>query len=107
MAKPLQEVQRDYKFIHAVYTDNGVLPGLLATLGVAGGAVLGSLAGPAGAVLGADLTATGILKIFGNTYQSAYKKSEDPNYKISFGRDASNLLGSISDQMGARTIWQH
>ena len=104
LAKPLQEVQRDYKFIHSVYADHGILPGLLATLGVAGGGIAGTLLGPVGTAIGADLAATGIRKIFGSTYQDSYNKSEDPNYKISFGRDTSNLLGTISDAIGATGI---
>ena len=55
LAKPLQEVQRDYKFIHSVFTKQGVGAGFLATLGTVAGGALGSVLGPEGAVLGAEL----------------------------------------------------
>lgn len=107
LGKPLQDVQRDYKFIHAMYTDHGILAGLTATLGVAGGAVGGALlAGPGGGAIGADLTATAIRKMFGSTYQDSYNKSADPNYKVSFGRDTSNFLGSVVDAIGAKGVGQ-
>ena len=37
-SKPIQEIQKDFKFINAVYDKHGVASGLLATLGVVGGA---------------------------------------------------------------------
>ena len=95
--KPLQEVQKDYKFLHSVYTDHSVWQGVLATLGVAGGAALGSLAGPAGAVFGADLAAAGersLAKLIPN-FKDSVAKSQDPNYLVSPGRDLSNALGQL------------
>ena len=47
-AKPLQEIQSDYKFIHSVYVDHGFGQGLLATLGVVAGGSIGALLGPEG-----------------------------------------------------------
>ena len=41
LGKPLKEVQRDYKFLHSVYTDHGFLAGFTATLGIAGAATAG------------------------------------------------------------------
>ena len=38
-SKPLQEVQNDYKFIHALWADHGASAGILGTLGVLGGAL--------------------------------------------------------------------
>ena len=40
LGKPLQEVQKDYKFVHSVYTDHGFVPGFAATLGVVAGDIL-------------------------------------------------------------------
>jgi hypothetical protein len=68
LAKPLKEVQRDYKFVHSVYTRHGVLEGIGVGLGVVGGGVLGAfLGGPEGALLGAELAATGLRKLGGAT----------------------------------------
>ena len=95
--KPLQEVQKDYKFLHSVYTDHSVWQGVLATLGVAGGAAVGSLAGPMGAVLGADLAAAGergLAKLI-PSFKDSVAKSQDPNYLVSPGRDLSNALGQL------------
>lgn len=101
-AKPLQEIQKDYKFIHAVYTDNGFLPGFAATLGVIGGGALGSLAGPAGTAIGADIAMAAERKLANlfPGYKSAIAKSEDPNYKVSAGRDFSNAIGTALDAVG-------
>ena len=97
-AKPLQEIQSDYKFIHSVYTDHGFAQGLLATLGVAGGASIGALLGPEGIALGAGAAASLERDIGGQllpAYQNSYKKSIDPNYKVSIGRDLANGLSNI------------
>jgi hypothetical protein len=96
--KPLQEIQKDYKFLHSVYTDHSVWQGVLATLGVAGGATAGFLtAGPLGAVAGADAAAAGernLAKIIPN-FKDSVAKSQDPNYLVSPGRDLSNALGQV------------
>lgn len=97
LAKPLHEVQRDYKYIHSLYTRHGVFTGLLGTLAVAGGATIGGFAGGApGAVLGADLAAAALRKIGGNMeeYRDSYADSENENYKVSMGRDVANLFGA-------------
>jgi hypothetical protein len=106
LGKPLKEVQRDYKFTHAVYTDHGFLQGFAVTLGIIGGGVGGAfLGGPVGAVLGADLAATGLRKlstvpIIKDNYKDSYAKSENPNYKVSPGRDFSNALSLAVDGVG-------
>lgn len=98
--KPLQEIQRDYKFIHSVYTDHGFFQGTLAALGVAGGAAagfVGSGFNPLGAVVGADVTAAAernLAKLV-PSYQDSIKKSEDANYLISPGRDFANLISNV------------
>lgn len=97
LAKPLQEVQRDYKYIHSLYTRHGVMWGTLGTLAVAGGATIGTfLGGPEGTVLGGELAATGLRKIGGqlDEFKSSYADSENPNYKVSMGRDVANMLGA-------------
>ena len=101
LGKPLQEIQKDYKFVHAVYTDHGFLPGFAATLGVVAGGVGGALlAGPAGAAIGADLVASIERRTMGNFYKDSYAKSENPNYKVSPGRDFSNALATATDAVG-------
>lgn len=105
LGKPLQEIQKDYKFIHAVYADHGVLPGLLATLGVAGGVVGGAmLGGGIGGAAGGDIAASVIRSVLGEKYQDSADKANDPNYKISFGRDFSGFLGNVADTVGAKGI---
>lgn len=94
--KPLQEVQRDYRYVHSVYTNYGIFNGLLATGVVAGGAVLGSFLGPGGTALGATAAATIERKFLGQKiYDKSLADSENPNYKVSMGRDFSHLLGQI------------
>lgn len=100
LGKPLQEVQKDYKFIHSVYTDHGLLPGFAATLGVVAGGALGSLAGPTGTVLGAELGASLTRQVMGNLYKDSYAKSQSDTYKVSPGRDFSNALSLAVDGLG-------
>jgi len=92
---PLQEVQKDYKFIHSVWTKHGVAEGLLATLGVAGGAALGTLIDDpmlgADAALAGERALAGLLPSFKNSIQD----SNNPNYLVSPGRDLSNGLSNI------------
>lgn len=105
LGKPLQEVQKDYKFIHAVYADHGVLPGLLATLGVAGGVGIGAaFGGGVGGAAGGDIAASVIRSVLGEKYADSAAQANNPNYKISFGRDFSNFLGKVSDAVGADGI---
>lgn len=109
LAKPLQEVQRDYRFTHAVYTDHGFMQGFAVTLGVIGGGVGGALlGGPAGAVLGAEAAATGLRKLsrvplWKDTYNDSYSKSEDPNYKVSPGRDFTNAASKAFEAAGVES----
>jgi len=106
LGKPLKEIQKDYKFTHAVYTDHGFLPGFAVTLGIIGGGVGGAfLGGPVGAVVGADLAAAGLRKLstvpaIKDNYKDSYAKSENPNYKVSPGRDFSNALSLAVDGVG-------
>lgn len=96
LAKPLQEVQRDYRYIHSVYTNYGIFDGLVATGLVAGGAALGSFLGPGGTALGAAGAATLERKFLGHTiYDKSLADSENPNYKVSAGRDFSHLIGQL------------
>ena len=96
IGKGLEETKRDYRFIHSVYTKQGIFDGLVATGLVAGGAFLGSSMGPGGTALGATLVATALRKGEGGTiYKESLKDSEDPNYKVSAGRDLSNLISLI------------
>ena len=92
--KPLQEIQKDYKYIHSVYTKHGVLEGLMATAGIAGGGLLGTLALPGiGTAIGADVAASLERMIGGHTVTpDSYADSNNPNYKVSMGRDFANLL---------------
>ena len=103
--KGLQEVQSDYKFIHAVYTEHGIGAGLLTTLGVAAGGTAGFLSGGlTGAVLGADVAASAERRVLGDlvpSFEEAYAKSQDPNYQVSIGRDIANGLSNIP---GLRTL---
>jgi hypothetical protein len=100
LGKPLQEVQKDYKFVHSVYTDHGLMPGFVATLGVVAGGALGALAGPEGAIVGADVGASITRQVMGKFYKDSYTKSEDANYKVSAGRDFSNALSLAVDGLG-------
>jgi len=98
MAKPLQEVQRDYKFIHSVYTRHGIINGFMATAGIVGGGVLGSFFGPEGTAAG--VAAAGALErklagLFGTTYRDSIQDSENPDYKVSFGRDFANAAALV------------
>ena len=101
LGKPLKEVQKDYKFLHAVYTDHGFVPGFTATLGILGAGAAGALAGPLGATVAADIAAAGTRKILGNVFKDSYAKSEDENYKVSPGRDFSNAISKAADAIGA------
>ena len=107
LGKPLKEIQKDYKFTHAVYKDHGFLQGFAVTLGVIGGGVGGALlGGPVGAVVGADIAATGLRKLssigfWKDIYTDSYAKSQDEKYKVSPGRDFSNALAKASDAVGA------
>lgn len=104
LGKPLEEVQRDYRYIHSLYAKHGIFVGVMGTLAVAGGAVLGAFAGgTVGAALGADLFATGLRKIGGHMsqFQDSYADSENPNYEVSAGRDFANLVGLHNQKTGA------
>ena len=107
LGKGLKEVQRDYKFIHSVYTNHSFLEGFAVTLGVVGGGVAGALvAGPVGAIAGADAAAialrnTAKLGPLGDIYKDSLKHSEDENYKVSPGRDFSNAIATAADTVGA------
>jgi len=97
--KPLQEIQKDYKFVHSLYTDHGWAAGLVGTLGVVGGGVIGTLTGiPGGTVLGADLAGAAERQILGRvvpSFRDSFNKSNDPNYLVSAGRDLAHGLSYI------------
>jgi hypothetical protein len=102
--KPLKEVQRDYKYIHSLYSRHGIIWGTLGTLAVAGGATIGTLvAGPMGTVIGAELAATGLRKIGGNLdeFKNSVTDSENENYKVSAGRDFAHMLQIQNTDSGA------
>jgi len=104
--KPLQEIQKDYKFIHSLYADHGLGAGLLGTLGVLGGGTIGFFTGfgPEGAALGAEAGAALTRNILGRVtpaYKDSFNKSNDPNSLISFGRDLAHGLSYIP---GFRTL---
>lgn len=96
LSKPVDSVHDDYAYLHKVWTDHGLVPGLLATLGVAGGAVAGWYVGQP--ELGADaamelerrLAQAGV---FGDSYQQTAKEAETA--QISPGRDLAAGLGNI------------
>jgi len=106
LGKPLKEIQRDYKFIHSVYTDHGFLPGFAVTLGVIGGTVGGTLlGGPTGGAIGADLAATALRKLstvgpWADTYKDSYAKSNSEDYVVSPGRDISNAISQTVKAIG-------
>ena len=99
--KPLQELQKDYKFISAVYAKHGVGQGLLATLGVLGSATAGAVfsgGDPLGAIAGADAALVTERNLFGRIvpkYHDALMQSENPNYQVSFGRAFATGLSNI------------
>lgn len=104
LAKPIEEVKKDYKYIHSIYTNHGILQGFAASMGVVGGGVLGGLvAGPLGVAAGAGAVGALERNIFGRQkrWADSFKDSENPEYKISPGRDFSNLSAQISDALGA------
>ena len=101
LSKPLKEVQRDYKFVHSVYVDHGFLAGFTATLGITAGAGLGFVAGGGlGSVVGAEAGGLATRKLLGNIFKDSYAKSEDENYKVSPGRDFSNVLSKATGAVG-------
>jgi len=98
LAKPLQEVQRDYKYVHSVYTRHGIFEGLLASAGIAGGMALGAFAGPEGIIAGGTMAAAlerNIIGRFNSVQRDSFNDSNDPNYKVSAGRDFANALSHV------------
>lgn len=104
LAKPLQEVQRDYRFIHSVTRKHGLVAGFLASIGTVAGGVAGTFLGPEGTVIGAELGSTLSRKVLGNIYKDSYADSENPDYKVSAGRDFTNAFAGITDALGADGI---
>lgn len=100
--KPLQEVQKDFKFIAAIYKDRGLGEGLLATAGVVAGGVLGSAIGPEGtalgATLGADLAGMGERQVLGRVipdWQKPFTQSNDPKFIMNPGYVVANALSKL------------
>jgi len=100
--KPLQEVQKDYKFIHAVYSNYGMAQGVLATLGLVAGGVAGAVVDEP--LLGVDAAGALERHLMGGVWSKAYSISEDPNAGISFGRDISHGISNIAETLGAKGI---
>ena len=97
-AKPLQEVTKDYKFIHSLYVDHGFGAALVGTLGTIGGAAIGTIAGPEGTSLGASLGSIASRQLLGRAipgFKDSFDKSNDPTYTVSLGRDFSHMLSDI------------
>ena len=97
-SKPLQEVQKDYKFIHSLWADQGPAAGILGTLGVIAGGTIGALGGPEGIALGASAAGALERNILGRVvpnFKSSFDKSNDPNYNVSFGRDLAHGLSNV------------
>lgn len=100
--KPLQEAQKDFKFIAAIYKDRGLAQGLLATAGVVAGGVLGSVIGPEGtaigATLGADLAGMGERQVLGRIipdWQKPFTQSNDPKFIMNPGFVVANALSKL------------
>jgi hypothetical protein len=100
--KPLQEVQKDFKFIGAIYKDRGIGEGLLATAGVVAGAVLGSAIGPEGtiigATLGADLAGMGERQVLGRVipdWKKPFTQSSDPKFIMNPGHIVADALSKL------------
>ena len=77
--KPLHEVQHDYRYIHDLWVKSDPISATLATLGIAGGAAVGTLAGGVpGAFLGAGVAAIAEGKLAGagafDPISTEYKK---------------------------------
>lgn len=97
-SKPLQEVQKDYKFIHSLWADQGPAAGIFGTLGVIAGGALGAVGGPEGVALGASAAGALERNILGRVvpnFKSSLDKSNDPNYNVSFGRDLAHGLSNL------------
>lgn len=100
--KPLQTIQSNYRFLHAVYTDHGIGGLMLAGAPVVLGGIVGSFGGPEGTAFGIDAGSWVSKELLGNTiYQKQFAKAQNPNYTVSPGRDFSNLLAKASDALGA------
>jgi hypothetical protein len=97
--KPLQEIQKDYKFIHSLWADQGAGAGILGTIGVLAGGTIGFLGGGLeGASIGASAAGALERNILGRVipnYKSSFDKSNDPTYNVSFGRDLAHGLSNV------------
>ena len=97
-AKGLNEIQKDYKFVSSLYDKHGPVAGILGTLGVVAGGVLGSAFGPEGTVFGADLAGAAERNILGRivpNFQDSLKDSDNPNYHADLGRQVAHGLANI------------
>ncbi len=98
-AKPVQELQKDFKFVTSIYRDHGVAVGLLATLGIIAGGVAGSIFAPGeGTVIGLDLAAAAERHFLGTlipSFKESYNKSNDPNYIANPGSIVANAMSNI------------
>jgi len=99
--KPMQIVQHEYRYLHDVEATHGPMAALLEGIGIAAGAVGGTLATGSlyGGVLGAE-AATGVeSQLFYNDSWSRTSKASyvDPNthQQVSFGRDVVSELSRV------------
>ena len=108
----MQEMQKDFKFIGAIYKDRGLGEGLLATAGIAAGGTLGSLIGPEGTVggtalaasllgatIGADVAGVGERQILGRIipdFKQPMAQSNDPKFIMNPGHVVSSALANIT-----------
>jgi len=108
----MQEMQKDFKFIGAIYKDRGVAEGLLATAGIGAGALLGSALGPEGTVggtalaatllgttIGADVAAVGTRQILGRIvpdFKQPMAQSNDPTFIMNPGHVVATGLANLT-----------
>lgn len=112
-AKPEQEVQRDYKFLSSVYEKHGVVQGLIATIPVVAGGVIGTAAGALipgagetgaseaeGALLGSE---AGIAVAEGEM-ATAVNAGKIASAATRLGRTALKRLGTLGGGMFSRDV---
>ena len=106
--QPLNEMEKNYKFIHSVWVNHGAMEGLTAGLGVVGAGALGTItAGPIGGFAAADAMGAAERNLWGrnvSSFKQDVANSENPNYTVSPGRDLANGVGNAFDAIGAKGI---
>ncbi len=116
--KPLEQVQQEYRYIRDVIERHGWAEGILASLPMAAGAVVGGvLTGGTGTAFGASLgqaiggfisEETGILahKDSWERVQKGEEYLDSSGQHVSPGRDAARFLGALTKHVGVN-IEQH